>query len=209
MKKLKICGITRFEDALLCSNQKAWAVGFIFVESSPRFINPENTAKITSQLPDSIEKVGVFLDSGHRYIVNTAKQAGLTMIQLLGNETPEFIVQLKTQISIPIIKAIRIFNEQSLSQIPDFKGIADYILLDSYSDKAFGGTGESFDWELAIEAKSFGVPVILAGGLSPENIKEAIESVQPYACDLSSGVESSKGIKDAEKLKKLFENASI
>ena len=125
------------------------------------------------------------------------------MIQLHGDEHAEFCLEV-AKLNLPIIKAFRVKNTGDLLVIDDYKDIISYILLDTYSDSLYGGTGNSFDWDVAVGARDYNIPVILAGGLTPENIAEANRKVQPYALDVSSGVEVDKGIKDHSKLEKLF-----
>lgn len=201
--RIKICGITRKEDAMLAAELGAWAVGFIFVENTPRYISPEIASEIICKLPENLNKIGVFANMSAEGIKNIEK-TGITKIQLHGDETPEFCEKLKASSEKEIIKAFRIKNIQDLEIIKLYKEKISYILLDSFSENQLGGTGKSFDLEIAKKAKNFGIPVILAGGLNPDNIKQAYETVKPYALDVSSGVESVKGIKDSEKLRKLF-----
>lgn len=202
--KVKICGITRKEDAQLAFELGAWAVGFIFVENTPRYISAENAAEIIKTLPENIDKIGVFVDSSIEEIKNTVLRSGITKVQLHGSESPEFCEVLAKITGKEIIKAIRIKNEDDLQFMQEYKSKTDYILLDSYCENNLGGSGKTFDWNIAQKAKEQGIPIILAGGLNADNIKQAYESVKPYAFDISSGVESEKGIKDSEKLKKLF-----
>ncbi len=203
--KIKVCGITRLEDAILAVDAGVWAVGFIFVENTPRYIEPEIARQIIEKLPESIEKVGVFVDSSVSEVLSISKQAGITKIQLHGDETAEYCENVSQIIRKEVIKAIHVKDSTDLEKISQYKDSVSYILLDTYSEKEKGGTGRTFDWEIAKQAKSFNIPIILAGGLTPDNITQAYEQVQPYALDLSSGVEKEKGIKDAAKLNKLKE----
>lgn len=203
--KIKICGITRREDALLAAKSGAWAAGFIFVKNSPRYIEPNKAAGIIKSL-DNIEKIGVFVDSSLDEIVDTVLKTGITQIQLHGNENREFCLDIINKLNLPVIKAFRVKNSADLLDIPEYKSIVSAILLDTYSETQHGGTGKIFDWNIAKEAKIYDIPVILAGGLNPDNITKSYQKVQPYALDISSGVERSKGIKDPEKIKKLFSN---
>jgi len=202
--RIKICGITRKEDALLASKLGAWAVGFIFVKNTPRYISPENAAEIIEILPRNIEKIGVFADISLEKINNIAIETKITKIQLHGKESPEFCENLAKLTGKEIIKAIRVKSEDDLKLITQYKDKVSFVLLDSYCENNLGGTGKIFDWEIAKKAKEYGIPIILAGGLNPDNAKQAYEIVKPYALDISSGVEVSKGIKDPEKLRKLF-----
>ena len=202
--KIKVCGITRKEDALLAAELGAWAVGFIFVKNTPRYILSEKAAEIIKELPKELEKIGVFADASLEEIKNTVLETGSTKIQLHGDETPEFCEKLAEITGKEIIKAIKVKNFEDLEIIPQYKDKAVFILLDSYCENQLGGTGKTFDWELAKKAKEYGVPIILAGGLNPDNAKQAYEIVKPYSLDISSGVEEYKGVKDSEKLKKPF-----
>lgn len=202
--KIKICGITRIEDALLAAELGAWAVGFIFVKNTPRYILPETAAEIIKHLPENLIKIGVFADVSLEEIKQTALKTGITKIQLHGNESPEFCKELADLTGKEIIKAIRIKNHKDLKLLPIYKDKVSFILLDSYSEKESGGTGKTFDWEIAKKAAEQEIPIILAGGINPDNAKQAYKTVQPYALDISSGVEECKGVKNPEKLKKLF-----
>lgn len=204
--KVKICGITRVEDALCACQNGAWAIGYIFVKESKRFIEPKNAGDISKNLPDNIEKIGVFVNSSIEEIEQTTKIAKLSKIQLHGDETPEFCNTVKERTGLDIIKALRIRSEKDLEKIIDYKNIVNIILLDTYSEKEYGGTGETFDWELAQTAKKYNLPVIIAGGLNPQNINCAYNEVEPFALDVSSGVEIEKGIKNKDKIKELFDN---
>ena len=208
MTKIKICGITTLEDALLVAELGAWAVGFIFVKSSPRYVEPEKAAEIIEALPENIEKIGVFVNPTIDEIQSIIHKVKLTKIQLHGNESKEFCTTLKNSTGLSIIKAIRVKEFDDLKIIQNYKETAVAILLDSYSPQEFGGTGKSFNWEIAVEAKKYGIPIILAGGVNQDNIKEAYSKLKPYAIDISSGVELKKGIKDHKKLKDLFNEAN-
>ncbi len=202
--KIKICGITKKEDAFYASKLGAWAVGFVFVENTPRYIPPKKAAEIIKKLPANIEKIGVFANIPEKEIKKIVNQSGLTKIQLHGSETAQFCENLAKITEKDIIKAIRIKSAEDLQIISSYKEKASFILLDSYSKNELGGTGNTFDWEIAINAKKYNIPLILAGGLNPNNAKIAYDTVKPYALDISSGVESNKGIKDFEKLERLF-----
>lgn len=206
--KIKICGITRAEDALLAQTLNAWAVGFIFFDKSKRFIKPTDVGLISKSL--KIEKVGVFVNEIEKNIVTTASIANLSIIQLHGNETPEFCEEIHKKTYLPIIKALRIKEKKDIEKILDYKkcflkGSISAILLDTFCENTYGGTGKSFDTDIAIEAKKYEIPIIMAGGINPENIKNIYKSINSFAIDVSSGVEISEGIKDKEKIRKLFE----
>jgi phosphoribosylanthranilate isomerase len=201
MVQVKICGITRLEDAQAAVDAGADALGFVFYPPSPRYITPEQAAQIIRALPPFVTTVGLFVDVALDHVNGMAARCGLDRIQLHGRETPEFCRQLTR----PVIKAIRIKNAESLTHVPDYKVSA--YLLDAYVEGALpGGTGASFSWELAARAMPYG-PVILAGGLTPENVEVAIAQIRPYGVDVSSGVERAPGIKDHQKVREFIAHA--
>ena len=198
MVKIKICGITNLEDALACAELGVHAIGFIFAQS-PRLVLPKTAKEICTKLPPFIIRVGVFVNSDIKSINDISDFCRLDMVQLHGAEAPEYCPKIKKR----VIKAFRIKDENSLKLIPSFQ--ADAYLLDTYVGGIMGGTGQTFDWSLAVKAKDFGRPIILSGGLNPQNVREAIKTVKPYAVDVGSGVESSPGKKDLNIVKKLIE----
>ncbi len=198
--RTKICGITRLEDALHAASCGVDALGFVFYDKSPRYIAPDAAARIIAQLPPFVSAVGLFVNETPELIRSTADLCALDLIQLHGDETPEHC-------HLPpyrVVKALRVKDASSLAQAESYP--VNALLLDAWSPAAYGGTGERFNWELAREmaAKK---PVILAGGLCPENVAEAVSAVAPYALDVSSGVESSPGIKDPQRVQAFIENA--
>jgi phosphoribosylanthranilate isomerase len=195
MVKVKICGITRWEDAQAAVAAGADALGFVFARNSPRFIPREAAAAIIRRLPPFIATVGVFVDMPLEELLDHIACCGLDTAQLHGGESPDFC----GRIAVKTIKAFRIQDETSLVPLPRFETSA--WLLDSYVPGQLGGTGATFRWPLAVQAVAMGRPVILAGGLTPENIAEAVKSVRPYGVDVSSGVESAPGRKDREKMR--------
>lgn len=198
--RIKICGITNLGDALKVVEYGADALGFVFYNGSPRYIQPEKAAEIIRGLPPFVSKVGVFVNEAPHEILRIASLTGIDTIQLHGDEKPESIVYPHK-----IIKAIRVRELIDLEPLKEFKRV-DAFLLDTYTPEAFGGTGQIFNWDIAVEAKRFG-RVILAGGLTPDNIERAIRWVHPYGVDVSGGVEKEKGIKDHKKLKAFIEIA--
>ncbi|MCD6337857.1 MAG: phosphoribosylanthranilate isomerase [Verrucomicrobia bacterium] len=194
--KVKICGITRREDALVAAEAGADAVGFVFFPKSPRFVTPEAAAGICRGLPPFLARVGVFVNPEADFVRRAVALCGLTVLQFHGEESPQFYEQFRP---LPVIAAFRIGREEDLAALP--RRPADAWLLDASRDGAYGGTGVSFDWNLAAAAKELGAPIILAGGLTPENAAEAARRVRPYALDVSSGVESAPGVKDAAKIR--------
>ncbi len=198
MTWIKICGITNIEDALKVVELGADALGFVFYEKSPRKTTKEKAKEIISSLPKEVVKVGLFVDELEERVNEITSYCNFDILQFHGDETPDYCKKFPQK----IIKAFRIKDKESLVNIPKYE--VDYYLLDAYSQVAPGGTGRTFNWELAIEAKKFERPIILSGGLNPENIIEAIEKVSPFGVDVSSGVESSPGKKDHKKLKEFI-----
>ena len=194
----KICGITNLSDAKAAAVHGASAIGFIFYEKSSRAISIEDAKFISRHLSNDISKVGVFVNHDTAFIEEAIRSVSLNIIQLHGDETPGFC----NQFDVPVFKAVRIKNEASLS-VMDQYNVAGF-LLDTFSNKQYGGTGETFDWSLINE--QIDTPIILSGGLNPDNILDAIDSVNPAAIDVNSGVELSPGKKDHQKINLLFEN---
>ncbi len=195
MIKIKICGITNKEDALWAINLKVDALGFIFADS-PRRVKPEIVQGIIELLPPFISSVGVFVNEDRKKVEEITESCGLTTLQFHGEESPSYCEGFKQK----IVKALRIENKDILEKAVQYKDKVDAYLLDTYSPSKYGGTGKTFDWCIAKEIKEFGLPIILSGGLNPENIREAISEVEPYGIDVSSGVEERPGKKNMEKL---------
>jgi phosphoribosylanthranilate isomerase len=193
--RVKICGITNLADAQAAVAAGADALGFNFYEKSPRFIPLPAAAEISKQLPPFVMRVGVFVNAPEDFVLRAIAEGGLTMLQFHGDEPPEFC----TQFGLMGMKAFRIRDESSLAELPKYA--TDAYLLDAYSSEARGGTGEKFNWNLAIEAQKFGKPIFLAGGLTPKNVADAVRKVKPFGVDVSSGVEISPGKKDHAKVK--------
>jgi phosphoribosylanthranilate isomerase len=200
MVKVKICGITNLEDALLSAKFGADALGFNFYGKSPRYIAPEKAREIIAQLPAKILKVGVFVNETLEKIAEIASIAKLDALQLHGEETPEFARELKLKTNLEIIKAFRVSPEFAPEDVLKYE--TDAILLDAYNPKEHGGTGETFDWEIARKVREISPKMYLAGGLSAENVLEAVEKVKPFAVDACSSLEKAKGKKD--KLKTIW-----
>ena len=199
MTKVKICGITNLEDAMLSAKFGADALGFNFYEKSPRYILPEAAREITQELPESILKVGVFVNENIEKIIEITETANLDAIQLHGKEMPDIAEELKTKTGLEIIKAFRVSEDFKPEDVLEYE--VDAILLDAYSPKEHGGTGETFDWKIAMKVKRIFPKMYLAGGLSEANVADAMTEVEPYAIDVCSGIEHQKGIKDRAKLK--------
>jgi phosphoribosylanthranilate isomerase len=193
MVKVKICGITTLEDALHAVRAGADALGFVFFEASSRYISPEQAASIISALPPFIQVVGLFVNAEIECVNSTADFCRLDIVQLHGDEPPAYCNMIRRR----VIKAFRIKDITSIDPIKNYRVAG--MLLDAFSSKAYGGTGQTFNWEVAKEAGQYG-PVILAGGLTPDNVGLAVEKVSPYGVDVSSGVETTPGRKDPEKV---------
>jgi phosphoribosylanthranilate isomerase len=203
MVRIKICGITNLEDALLAAELGADALGFIFYPKSPRKVSPEAAREIIAQLPPFVTSVGVFVDEEAAVVQELAVRVGLDWIQVHGQESPEYCRSLGRR----VIKGFRLQDAESLFELAPFRGAVQALLLDTYKKGQVGGTGEIFDWRLAGEAKKYG-PIILAGGLTPENVAQAIAAVQPQAVDTASGTEAAPGKKDPARLKAFFRAVS-
>lgn len=199
MTRVKVCGITNLDDARLAAELGVDMLGFIFYAKSPRAITPEMAEKICRSV--TAEKVGVFVNETEVAIREVVERCGLDAIQFHGEELPSFC----RQFAVKKIKAIRVENEASLRMASDYD--VDALLLDTYTAGQRGGTGETFDWSLAVRAKEIGLPVILSGGLNPSNVAEAIRQVRPYAVDVASGIEQYPGKKNTEKMRRFIEIA--
>jgi phosphoribosylanthranilate isomerase len=198
--KVKICGLRSYEDARAALDLGAWALGFIFYPPSPRFISPEDAARIVRRLPAEAITVGVVVDRSLAEIREILSVSGVRGVQLHGAESPSVARAAAADAGV-VIKALRVgsgFDPRGLLDYPDCR-----ILLDAFQAGVPGGTGTSFDWSVARKAAEM-VPVLLAGGIHADNVQEALRVVKPEGIDVSSGVESSPGIKDKEKLRRLF-----
>ncbi len=192
--RVKICGITRVEDAVAAVNAGADAIGLVFYAKSPRFVMIEQAQKIVAVIPPFVSVVGLFVNAPKAEIESILSKVRLDILQFHGDETPGDCEQIK----LPYYKAIRVKADTNLVQCTVEFSSAKALLLDAHNESAFGGTGQTFDWSLI--PKNLTKPVILAGGLTAENVGQAIQQVRPYAVDISGGVEASKGIKDAAKI---------
>jgi phosphoribosylanthranilate isomerase len=197
--KVKICGMTQLKDALFAVEQGVDAVGFIFYEKSPRAVTMKTVRKIITKLPPLVDTVGVFVNESAERVNKIADYCGLDLVQLHGEESPAFCRKIHRR----VIKVFRIKDLQSIKQLEKYP--VSGFLLDTFSDNLHGGTGKTFDWNLALPVKKIG-PVILAGGLTPCNIRQAVSQVRPYGVDVCSGVEKSSGIKDLEKVRAFLKN---
>jgi len=194
MIEIKICGITNFDDALAVAESGADALGFIFYPKSPRYVSPEEVRKIIENLPGEITRVGVFVNHRAEELKEIIKFCGLNLVQLHGDETPGYCCQFPAS---TLVKAFSPRTENDLQVLKDYQVKA--ILVDTRDPKLYGGTGKTSNWELASKIKE-SHPLILSGGLNIDNIIEAIETVHPDAVDINSGVESSPGKKDHNKV---------
>lgn len=194
----KICGITNIEDALVAVAAGADAIGFILYRKSPRYIDPIMVKQIVAQLPPFVVPVGVFVNEEIKIVRDLVDDCGLALAQLHGEETATYCREL----SRPVLKVLRLKDRSTFLALAEFQGRAGVrgFVLDACSDEAYGGTGQVIDWSLAREAAQ-AATVILAGGLTPENVRQAVRAVQPYGVDVSSGVEVAPGKKDHEKVR--------
>ena len=191
---VKICGITRPEDALAAARAGAHAIGLVFYAKSPRNVTPARAAEIVRMVPPFVTTVGLFVNAEAEEIRRTLADAPVNLLQFHGEETPEFCRQFKR----PYVKAVRMKAGVDLLQYAQDYHDAKALLLDNYIEGLHGGSGVAFDWSLI--PRGLPLPVILSGGLTPENVADAVRRVRPSAVDVSSGVESAKGIKDAQKI---------
>jgi len=198
--KVKICGITEKEDALKAAELGADALGFIFAPS-PRQVSMEKARRIINAIPPFVKTVGVFVNEGAKTIREHINYCGLDLVQLHGDESPEFCRELMPY----TIKAFRLKDDSGLQLCEGYQANVRALLLDTYAKDKVGGTGKTFDWQLAVKIKEAGIPVILSGGLSPSNVAEAIQVVRPYAVDVNSGVEERPGKKSYALMKELME----
>jgi phosphoribosylanthranilate isomerase len=199
--RVKICGITNLADAQVTAEAGAEALGFVFYEKSPRFVSMKTAAEISRALPPFIVRVGVFVNPSKELVFKAITECGLSLLQFHGDEPPEFCAQF----DLMSMKAFRIRDAGSLNELPKYK--TDAWLLDAYSSDILGGTGGVFNWDLAVEAQKTGRLIFLAGGLTPENVAEAVRKVRPFGVDVSSGVESSPGKKDHKKVRAFIQAA--
>ena len=191
---VKICGVTRIEDAIKAAHHGAHAIGLVFYEPSPRYVDPDTAARIVRALPPFVTPVGLFVDAPAEEVRRISRKAGIQLIQFHGSETPE----LCAGVGLPWMKAVRVRPGVDLLQYArDFES-AQALLLDAYQEGLHGGTGATFDW--ALIPPSLPLPIVLSGGLNPDNVRDAVRAVRPWAVDVSSGVEASKGIKDEAKI---------
>lgn len=197
--RVKICGITRLQDAQAAICSGADAIGLVFYEPSPRNVSIDQAAQISKALPAFVTKTALFVDASVEFVEQVLAQVDIDLLQFHGDESAEYCCQFNR----PYIKAVRMRESTDLEQIGDDYNDASGLLLDAYIPGVPGGTGEQFNWQWV--PKGFKKPIILAGGLSAENVGEAIKTASPYAVDISGGVEEQKGIKSADKIQKFMQ----
>lgn len=199
---VKVCGITSPEDALAAADSGADAIGLLFAES-PRRLSRERAREISSVLPSRVARVGVFVDATANDVLSAVREVGLDYAQLHGDETPETVREI-TQGGVRVIKALRVRDESSISRMEEYA--ADLYLLDSWSESARGGTGERFEWTLAESIRGYG-NILVSGGITPENVGEALDFFEPYGVDASSSLERAPGEKDEERVRRFVSAA--
>lgn len=197
--RVKHCGMTRVEDAELAVESGAWALGMIFWPESARACAPDVARQIGSRLRRRVELAGVFVNQSLDEIAALAEMVPLSMVQLHGDEGPSFCTEVARRTGAKVIKAARIRSKAELQALQAFRSV-DFHLVDAHVDGLRGGTGQTLDWGL-LEGRFSEVPLILSGGLTPDNVGEAVARVQPFAVDVASGTEASPGVKDPAKLR--------
>ncbi|MBU4376906.1 MAG: phosphoribosylanthranilate isomerase [Candidatus Omnitrophica bacterium] len=198
---IKICGITNLEDAQNAALFGANAIGFVFAKS-PRQVSPEKAKEIIERVEKNVMKVGVFVDEGLEKLEETSLFCGLDLVQLHGNENPDYCSKIKRG---KVIKAFRVKDKAVLPSMNGYDTVFAY-LLDTFSSEGYGGTGKYFDWRVAVKVKALGKPVILSGGIGLGNVADAIRAVKPYGVDISSSIEVKPGKKDPVLMRRLIES---
>jgi phosphoribosylanthranilate isomerase len=196
--RVKVCGITRLEDGLAAAKLGVDAMGFVFYAPSPRYVHADSASRIAASIPPFVSTVGLFVNADAAEVVDVLHDIRLDYLQFHGEESPEYCAQF----GVPFLKAVRVKPGVDLLQYATSFRAAKALLLDAYVEGAHGGTGQGFDWQLI--PANLPLPVILSGGLGPDNVASAVRTVRPWAVDVSSGVESAKGIKDADKIEKFL-----
>ncbi len=203
--RVKICGITQPQQGNAIATLGATALGFICVPASPRYVTQAQIRAVVEQLPEKVDRIGVFANSSWEEICQTVTASGLTGVQLHGDESPEFCHQLRQSLpNVEIIKALRVRSSQALNQAAVYTNWVDTLLLDAYHPQQLGGTGKTLDWA-NLQQFQPSYPWLLAGGLTPDNVLDALNHLHPSGIDLSSGVERAPGDKDLTKVAQLFE----
>ncbi len=204
--KVKICGITNRDDAHTAVELGADALGFVFYDKSPRAVEPHVAKRIIASLPPFILPVGVFVNQPEETVRRIVDTCGLALAQIHGDESAAYCEALER----PVLRAIRLKDRSSFLALAEYKGRMGVrgFVVDAFSHEAYGGTGQTVDWTLAAEAAK-AAPILLAGGLTPENVQDAIGQVNPYGVDVSSGVEASPGKKDPEKMREFIQAVRV
>lgn len=205
MLQVKICGITRLEDIFILIKYPVWALGFIQVETSPRYVKPDFAKKLISYLPNRIIPVGVFQDHSIQTVKQIREYCRFSMVQLHGNEEPSFCDRLGRG----VIRAFRIGNKLDFIQMEHYQSVSDYFLFDTFVPGKNGGTGQPFSWKLLKGVERLKQPFLISGGLSPDNIQKCLGITTPFGIDVNSGVESSPGEKNAQKVHMLFKKLTM
>jgi phosphoribosylanthranilate isomerase len=205
--QVKICGITRREDAELAVGLGAWAIGLIFHPPSPRRVDLDTAATIGAEFKRQAEVVGVFVNHDLGEAAEIADACSLTMLQLHGDEGPVYCEEIRRRTGVKVMKAERVRDAASLQALNAFRQV-DFHLVDAHHPDLFGGTGETFDWEL-LRGRRSKVPLVLSGGLTPDNVHDAILAAHPWAVDTASGTELSPGVKDPAKVEAFFRAAQL
>jgi phosphoribosylanthranilate isomerase len=202
--RVKICGMTRLDDALCAVQAGVDALGFIFYAKSPRAIGPEAARAIIEQLPPLVDAVGVFVNEETKRIAALVRECGLTYVQLHGEESPADCLELATRITpCRLLKALRVGEQTTAAEVAVYQEVVQGYLLDTYQKNLIGGTGQPFDWGL-VDRLQLSKPFLLAGGLDAGNIREALERVRPYGVDANSGLEDAPGIKNHEQIRRFI-----
>jgi phosphoribosylanthranilate isomerase len=196
--RVKVCGITRREDGLAAARLGADAIGFVFYPPSPRHVTPNQAQEISAAISPFVSTVGLFVNAEPVQVADTLNRIRLDYLQFHGDESPDYCAQF----GVPFLKAVRVRPGVDLLQYATSFSAAKALLLDAYVEGTPGGTGQRFDWQLI--PANLPLPVILSGGLEPDNVASAVRTVRPWAVDVSSGVEAAKGIKDAEKIERFI-----
>jgi phosphoribosylanthranilate isomerase len=202
----KICGITSLEDAEAAVSAGAWAIGMIHAPGSPRRVDDDEAERIGGALKRRCEVAGVFVDAALDEIVDRAERESLTLVQLHGHEGPSFCAEAARRTGCRVIKAFPVRSAADVTAARAYR--TDFHLFDAYSPRGRGGTGERFDWELVSGRRQEGIPAILAGGLTPDNVADAIDAAWPWAVDVATGVEREPGVKDHGKVRSFIEIAN-
>ena len=204
--RIKICGITSLEDALKAADLGVDAVGFNFYPASPRYVAPERVGEIITRLPPFLSTVGVFVNESLEKVREIFETLNLNYAQLHGEESPEYVSSLK---KIPVIKVFRIRGGEKERVFSPYIGKVRAFLLDTYQRGRWGGTGKTFSWDTVLSWKKVGVPLIIAGGITPHNVEELVRFLRPYGIDVCSGVERSPGVKDGELMRELVKKVRM